>query len=80
MTCKDVIEFLDDYVAARLSADERARFDEHLALCPPCRDYLKTYQDAIALGRAVLTGEEDATAALPDDLVRAILAARKRES
>ena len=75
MTCKDLIEFLDRYVSGELSSETRKRFDEHLAQCPECVDYLDSYRKTIRLGREALVGDgEDEVGEMPDDLVEAILA------
>jgi anti-sigma factor RsiW len=77
MTCRELIEFLMDYLDGELGPEERARFDAHLAECPMCVAYLETYQQAVRLGKAVLAPPgEEVPAEVPDDLVRAVLAAR----
>lgn len=77
LTCRELIEFLSAYVEGELAADERARFDAHLAECPYCVDYLHGYRESVRLGKAALADES-----IPDDvpaeLVDAILAARRR--
>jgi predicted anti-sigma-YlaC factor YlaD len=79
VTCRELIEFLDDYVADALPLARRAAFLEHLAICPPCRDYLKTYRDTIKLGRSVLADPAEwMSETIPEELVRAIVATRKR--
>jgi anti-sigma factor RsiW len=79
MTCRDFIEFLMDYVAGELSAEERALFDAHLAICPPCVAYLKTYRATIQMGQAALAASEGPVPAdVPEELVQAILAARRQ--
>jgi anti-sigma factor RsiW len=77
MNCKTLIEFLADYLSGELPADQRAVFEEHLAECEWCVDYLRTYEEAVQMGRAVLT-TPDAPAAgcAPEELIQAILAAR----
>jgi anti-sigma factor RsiW len=78
LTCRELIEFLADYVDDELAADERARFDAHLAVCPHCVDYLQGYRESIRLGRAAFSDATDVPEDVPDELVDAILAARKR--
>jgi anti-sigma factor RsiW len=78
LTCRELIEFLADYVEGELSADERARFDAHLAVCPHCVDYLHGYRESIRLGRAAFADATDVPDEVPEELVDAILAARKR--
>ena len=75
ITCRELIEFLDDYVAGALPSDRRRAFEEHLALCPDCVNYLESYRLTIDLGRKALLDDE-ALATVPEGLVRAILASR----
>ena len=77
MSCRALIEFLDDYVEGRLLPSERARFDAHLAVCPACVRYLKGYHGTVvALSRLAV---EDARlpASVPTELFEAILSARR---
>lgn len=77
LTCRELVEFLDDYTDGRLPGARREAFDAHLSGCPACAAYLRTYRDAVALGRASLrASDEDVPAAIPEQLVQAILAAR----
>ena len=80
MTCRELAAFLMDYLNEDLPDDVRAAFDRHLALCPNCVAYVKTYRTTIELGRRAFADDEaDAGTEVPDELVRAILAARDRE-
>ena len=78
MTCREFVDFLMAYVSGELAAAERARFDDHLGECPDCVGYLRTYQETIRLGKGAFAHPD---APLPDEvpeeLVRAILSARK---
>jgi anti-sigma factor RsiW len=77
MNCKTLIQFLADYLAGELPCDQFAVFEEHLAECPWCVDYLRTYQEAVRMGRAALsTPDAPAAGAAPEELIQAILAAR----
>lgn len=79
LTCREVIGFLDDYHGGALASDRRAAFDAHLQQCRHCRDYLRTYVDTIAMGRAALTDAAEQTpASLPAPLLDAILSAVRR--
>lgn len=79
VTCREFVDFLDDYLSGSLSEEERAAFNGHLAVCPSCVAYMKTYQASVQLGKAVLTrSEEPVPEEVPEELVRAILAARKQ--
>ena len=79
LTCREFVEFLDDYLAHALAGEARSSFEKHLSDCPPCVAYLQTYEQAIRMGRAALKGsDEHVPEAVPEDLVRAILTARRR--
>jgi anti-sigma factor RsiW len=73
LPCSEITAFLMAYLDGELPADRRAEFDRHLSVCPSCVAYLKTYQQAVRMGRDAASREED----VPEGLVRAILAARK---
>jgi anti-sigma factor RsiW len=81
ITCRELIEFLHLYLDGELASDRVAEFERHLAVCESCVNYIKTYQESIALGRAACrdwdapAGEE-----APEELVAAVLSARRRES
>lgn len=74
LTCKELIEFLDDYVSGAQTSEVRVAFEEHLAICPECVDYLAQYRAAPRLARAALDGGAPAA---PEDLIQAILNSRR---
>jgi anti-sigma factor RsiW len=79
MTCRDFIEFLLEYLSGGLSADEHAILDAHLAECPWCVAYLKTYQETVKLGTAAFAQlDESVPEEVPEELVQAILATRRK--
>lgn len=79
MTCREVVEFLMAYLSHELSAEEQHIFDEHLALCPPCVNYLDTYRQTIRLSKeACRCPDGPAEDEVPNDLIQAILAARRQ--
>ena len=79
MTCREFTEFLMDYLDGDLPLAERTRFDEHLAVCAACVEYLRSYGETIRLGRAVCDEEHAAVEdEVPEELIRAILTARGR--
>ena len=76
LTCREMTDFLADYLDGSLALAERRLFDKHLAGCPECIAYLRSYAETIRLARQ--TSEDDALpATIPGELVRAILAARQ---
>lgn len=80
MTCREVIDFLMEYLSGELSASERVEFEQHLADCPDCTAYLRSYEETIKLGKAVFA-DPDAPVPpdVPEELVRAILASRGQD-
>ncbi len=79
LTCREFVEFLDDYVADEQSGDVRATFEKHIAKCPPCADYVRTYQETIELGKCVCRDGEGAPGDVPEQLIDAILQARRSQ-
>ena len=52
MTCRDLVELVTEYLERTLPAADRVRFEEHLATCPPCEEYLRQMRQTIqAMGR-----------------------------
>ncbi len=79
MTCREFLGFLADYLAGEAPPESRARFDAHLAECPPCVTYLRTYERTIALGKAACAEDDALPEDVPEALVRAVLAARRAD-
>lgn len=75
MTCQEVADFLMDYWNGELSQAQRAIFEEHLGICPECVVYLQFYETTIKASKTACAHDRDANE-VPEDLVRAILAAR----
>ena len=75
LTCQEMTDFLADYLDGSLSPAERHLVGKHLADCPECIAYLRSYAETIRLARQ--TRKDDSLPdSIPDELVRAILAAR----
>ena len=81
MTCREFVEFLMQYLSGELSPGERSVFDEHMAECPNCVAYLRTYQETTRLEKAAFADSAGPVPdEVPEDLVRAILDARSARS
>jgi anti-sigma factor RsiW len=52
VTCREVIDVLDDYVDGTMPPDVAAALERHLADCGPCRAFLATYRKTRELGAA----------------------------
>jgi anti-sigma factor RsiW len=79
VTCRELSEFIGDYLSGDLAPEQRTWFEDHLQICDNCRRYLTHYQRVIELGRGAFS-DPDALVPdeVPEDLVRAILSARQR--
>ena len=79
MTCREFADFITDYVSGGLPSEQKTAFELHLRLCGNCRKYLTSYEEAMKLGKRAFDDEADAAASadVPEELVRAILAARR---
>ena len=78
LTCPEFEDFVHDYQEGSLSPRERGVFDFHMELCPMCRVYFASYLETIELGRRVCaTDDASSPAEIPEELVSAILAARR---
>jgi anti-sigma factor RsiW len=79
VTCRELADFILDYVSGELPAPARAEFDYHLRKCPNCCRYLASYQQTVTMGQRAF-GEDDGQVPpeVPQQLIAAILAARRR--
>jgi anti-sigma factor RsiW len=78
LTCRQLIEFLDDYVDGTLPQHARETFESHLGSCEECCDFLRSYRETIRLTRECCCDQaESERREVPEELVRAILAARR---
>jgi anti-sigma factor (TIGR02949 family) len=57
LTCRDVIGMLAEYLEATLPPDAVAAFDAHLADCPECTAYVRTYTKTRELTRTAQASE-----------------------
>ncbi len=81
MTCQEFVDFILAYLERDLGEEERAIFEAHIELCPPCLGYLETYKDTVALGSACCAEPDGPVPAdVPEQLVRAVLSARRAQS
>lgn len=77
LTCRELIEFLMDYLDGELPSEQQSAFQQHLDCCCDCVQFLKTYQATVDLEKKSLcTCEDEIPASVPEELVQAILAAR----
>ncbi len=78
MKCRELAEFLMDYVSGELPEESRTHFELHLTRCRNCHEYLAQYQSTIKAGKAACgEASDELPANVPEDLVKAVLAARR---
>jgi anti-sigma factor RsiW len=52
MPCRELVELVTDYLEGRLSPEDHARFEAHVADCEYCAEYLEQMRETIrVLGR-----------------------------
>lgn len=77
INCREFEAFMLDYLEGDLPPRQRFVFEFHIKVCRECRDYLAAYGRAVELSQRVFTdGDAPVPSDVPEDLVRAILAAR----
>ncbi|HEX8202309.1 MAG TPA: zf-HC2 domain-containing protein [Isosphaeraceae bacterium] len=76
MTCREFVEFLDEYLSGELPGSVRSDFELHLEGCADCMAYLRSYEETIRLAKAIgAEPESSVPEKAPEELIRAILAA-----
>lgn len=78
LNCRELIEFIAEYLDDGLAPEQRTAFEIHLSVCPYCVDYLNTYRETIHLGKRAHAAEAERLEEVPAELIGAILAARSR--
>lgn len=77
VTCQELEGFIVDYLDDTLPRRQRMIFNLHLRMCRECRSYLEAHKRVIALGKTAFNEPDEAVSNdVPEDLVKAILAAR----
>ena len=78
ITCRELLGFLDVYLDGELAPERRYEFDRHLAVCPPCRNYIEQYRLTIRAAKSAYAADPDAPAPedVPAELIALILRSR----
>ena len=77
MTCREMTEFLADYVAGELPDDTLQIFESHIAACGDCHVFLSQYRTTIRAG--AIAFETAPVAPMPEPLVNAIVSAISKD-
>jgi anti-sigma factor RsiW len=79
LTCRECVEFLMDYLDDGLPPDVRVIFERHLAACANCVRYLESYKTTTTIcKKAFEVRDSEPLPQVPEELVKAILAARPK--
>lgn len=68
LSCQDVVELITEYLEGSLPAKRRLGFEEHVAICPPCRNYFSQFRHTIQVGKRI--EEDQLPPAVRDALVK----------
>ena len=49
ITCREIVELVTEYLEGALTADARARFEQHLLACDGCAMYLDQIRETIRI-------------------------------
>jgi len=78
LTCREVSDFLLAWLEGDLPEAERAAFRRHLFWCRDCVNYVDNYRETVRLAQSLgEAGPEELPEPIPDDLLRAVLAAKR---
>jgi anti-sigma factor RsiW len=77
VTCRQLADFILDYLEGQLPAETRSAFEHHLTLCPNCVNYIASYGATVEMARRAFDEDAAGPPEMPEALVRAILAARQ---
>jgi anti-sigma factor RsiW len=69
LTCREMVELMNDYLEGALAEGERARFEAHLSSCDPCTTYVAQIRETIRLAGGVT--EESVPPDVRDQLLQA---------
>ena len=75
MTCREVRDYLFDYLAGDLAPQDRGELERHVDACQHCADNVEATRNVLRVSRAVLARVDEPSAAdVPGSLVQAIKA------
>ena len=57
LSCQELVELVTEYLEGTLTAESRARFEEHLGICEGCRNYLEQMETTVRLVGRIRPGD-----------------------
>lgn len=68
LKCKDCFDLLMDYLEENLDSETHKKLDKHFAACPPCLNFLKSYQDCSKMAQQLRDQQVEIPAELENRL------------
>jgi anti-sigma factor RsiW len=50
LSCQELVELVTEYLEGALPGPQRLAFEQHVAICPPCRGYFAQLRKTIRVG------------------------------
>jgi len=69
LSCKEMVELMNDYLEGRLSPAELSDFERHLVFCDGCAEYLRQLRQVGNAARRL--GDEEVPERMKDSLLDA---------
>ena len=78
ITCREFEDFILAYLEGELPTRQRFVFELHTKVCRECRDYLGAYRRTVEISKRAFEQEDEPVSdKVPEDLIKAVLAARE---
>jgi anti-sigma factor RsiW len=63
LTCQELVELVTEYLEGTLSRRDRKRFEQHIANCGNCSEYVEQFRETIRLTGTLRTDDVSQEAA-----------------
>ena len=74
LTCRELEEFISDYVDGNLPTITKAKFTVHLLICRDCKSYISAYMRSIEMGKKMCEKlDSEAPEDVPEELIAFVL-------
>jgi anti-sigma factor RsiW len=77
-SCQELVELVTDYLEGALSPGDLRRFEEHIAVCDACTEYLRQLRETIRLVGSITS--DDLTPAAERELLAVFAGWRTRST
>lgn len=74
LTCRELEEFIGDYVDGKLPAITNIKFIMHLLLCQDCKSYIRAYKRSIEMSKKLCDKlDSEVPEDVPEELIKFVL-------